>query len=61
MECTYIGNFDVHHLKKKKTSNWASKIKKATSSVVIENVSSETFREKEANRIMKNGRNINAF
>jgi len=51
----------VHHLKKKKTSNWASKIKKATSSVVIENVSSETFREKEANRIMKNGRNINAF
>lgn len=60
MECTYIGNFDEHHLNKKRRLIGPAK-EKAISSVVIKNVSSETFREKEANRLMTNGKNCNTF
>lgn len=55
MECTYIGNFDVHHLNKKRRLIGPAK-EKAISSVVLKSVSSETFREKEANRLMTNGK-----
>lgn len=55
MECTYTGNFDVHHINKKRRLIGPEK-EKAISSIVIKHLSSDTFREKEANRLMINGR-----
>jgi len=60
MECSYIGNFDVHHSNKKRRLIGPAK-EKAISSVVIKSVSCETFREKEANRLMTNSKNYNTF
>ncbi|KAE9522169.1 hypothetical protein AGLY_017429, partial [Aphis glycines] len=54
MECTYTGNFNVHHINKKRRIIGPAK-EKAISSIVIKQLSSETFREKEANRLMTNG------
>jgi len=55
MHCTYVGNFDAHHTIKKRRIIGPAR-EKAISSIIGKNISAETFRENEANRLMKIGK-----
>lgn len=51
----YIGNYDKIHTKIKKRRLIGSTSEKALSSMINEGISCETFREREAIRLMKEG------
>jgi len=55
MHCTYVGNFDAHHTIKKRRIIGPAR-EKAISSIIDKNISAETFREHEANRLMNIGK-----
>lgn len=55
MQCTYFGNFDSQHTTKKRRLIGFTK-EKAIESITKKNISAETFREKEANRLMQIGK-----
>ncbi|KAL5245470.1 hypothetical protein ACI65C_012880 [Semiaphis heraclei] len=53
MECKYVGNFDQIHSTTKKRRLIGPTFEKAVSLIINEGVSCETFREREAVRLMK--------
>lgn len=55
MECTYVGNFNMHHTNKKRRLIGPAR-QKAISSIINKNISCETFRDSEAIRLMKIGK-----
>jgi len=55
MKCTYIGNFNEAHETNKKRRMIGPAIEKALTAIISKNISCETFREIEANRLMKLG------
>jgi len=54
MNCSYVGNFDSHHTIKKRRLIGPAR-EKAISPIIDKNISAETFRGQEANRLMKIG------
>lgn len=56
MQCTYVGNFNELHKATKKRRMIGPVIEKALSSIVEQGISCETYREKEAVRLMKTGK-----
>lgn len=54
MNYTYVGNFDSDHTIKKRRLIGPAR-EKAISSIIDKNISAETFREQEANCLMKIG------
>lgn len=59
MQCTYVGNFDALHQSNKKRRLIGPAKEKAIISIIDKNISSETYREKEATRLMRTGKNRN--
>lgn len=55
MKCLYIGNFDMHHTTKKRRLIGPTK-ENAMSNIINKRIACETFREKEAHRLMKIGK-----
>lgn len=58
MKCTYIGNFNEAHDNIKKRRMIGPDIVKALTAIVNNRMSCETFREMEAKRLMKLGKDI---
>lgn len=56
MQCTYVGNFNEPHKVIRKRRMIGPVINNALSRIVEEGISCETFREKEAMRLMEQGR-----
>lgn len=57
MHCTYIGNFDKEHNKYNKKRRLIGPAKeKALTSIIDDRISCETFREREAIRLIKIGK-----
>lgn len=56
MQCTYVGNFDSLHQSNKKRRLIGPAKEKALNSIIDKNISSETYREKEATRLMRTGK-----
>lgn len=55
MHCKYVGHFDQIHSTTKKRRLIGPTFEKAVSLIINEGVSCETFREREAVRLMKEG------
>lgn len=55
MECTYVGNYNEIHKTIKKRRMIGPLIDKALSRVIDEGIACESFREHEAQRLMKTG------
>lgn len=58
MKCTYIGNFNEKHEKLKKRCLNGCAISKALTAIIDKKMACETFRETEANRLIKLGKTI---
>lgn len=58
MKCTYIGNFNEEHTKFKKRRLIGPAMNNALTAIIDKKMSCETFRETEANRLIKMGKNI---
>jgi len=56
MQCAYIGNFNEPHKVTKKRRMIGYAIDKALSCIVEQGISCETYREREAVRLMKTGK-----
>lgn len=58
MKCTYIGHFNEEHTTFKKRRLNGCAMKNALTAIIDKKMSCETFRETEANRFIKMGKNI---
>lgn len=56
MQCTYVGNFDTLHKSNKKRRLIGPTKDKVITSIIERNISCETYREKEATRLMRTGK-----
>lgn len=59
MQCEYIGNFNKSHSTTKKRRMIGAASEKAISLILKDGISCESFREREAVRLMKEGINNN--
>lgn len=55
MHCSYIGNFEEEHTKYKKRRIIGPMKEKALISIIDHQIACETYREREANRLMTIG------
>lgn len=58
MNCTYVGNFNDLHTNNKKRRMIGPAKNKALDAIIDKNMACETYREKEANRLIKIGMKI---
>lgn len=56
MQCEYVGNYDEPHKMVKKRRMIGSQIHQAVEKIVNKSLSCETYREREACRLMKIGK-----
>lgn len=59
MHCTYFGNFNEEHQIQRKRRMIGPAIYKSTNSIVNEGMACETYREREAVRLMRMGKGQN--